>query len=121
MTINNASLRDWLDIYEKPQQFPEIEATSDEYAHLHEIDLRKKSDDVLNGLKNYHFAGACTICASEKGEIYHQLLPNGMDFDSQIENMFCIKGINHVDNPKVVKFQAECLETMTKDSETTRC
>ena len=46
MTINNATLRNWLEIYEKPQQFPEIEATSDEYPHLHEINLRNIFDDL---------------------------------------------------------------------------
>jgi hypothetical protein len=125
-TFNNATLRDWLDIYEKPQKFPEIEATSDEYAHLHEIDTRTKSDDVLNGLKDYPFAGACTVRADEEGdvvvEVYHhffKLLPNGVEFDSQIENMFCIKGISHVDYPKVVEFPSEFVDTMSENSEKT--
>ena len=120
MTFNNATLRDWLDIYENPQEFPEIEATSYQHSLLHRLECYCETDVVLSGLKDFPFAGTCTARFSEGGtaiiEVYHhffKLSPNGVKYDPDFENMFCIKGIHEGENPKVVEFAPEFAETLT--------
>ena len=126
MTFSNSTLRDWLDIYEDPQDIPEIEATSDQYARLHRLDCRNDSDAVLNGLKDFPFAGTCTARFSESGgaiiEAYHhffKLSPNGVKYDPEDEDMFCIKGVHHGENPTVVEFAPELAETLTSNEKKT--
>jgi hypothetical protein len=75
--------------------------------------LYRKADDVLICLKDFPFAGACI-------EVYHQffkLLPNGVKFDSEFENMYCIRGLlrdNDGNKPQVVEFGPELAETIQR-------
>jgi hypothetical protein len=101
--------------------------TSEEYYRLHRIDLHRKPDDVLNGLKDFPFAGACTVRFGAGGgaivEVYHQffkLLPNGVKFDSEFENMYCIWGLsrdNNGEKPQVVEFSPELADTIQRSGE----
>ena len=126
MTFNSKTLRGWLDIYENPAGVPEVEATSDEYARLHYWECRTDSDAVLGGLKDFPFAGTCTARFNEGGtaivEVYHhffKLSPNGVKYDPEYENMFCIRGINNGEQPKVVEFAPELADTLTSNGKTT--
>ena len=126
MTFSNETLRDWLDIYEHPQEFPEIGATSDEYARLHRLECYKETDAVLSGLKDFPFAGTCTARFSEGGmaivEVYHhffKLSPNGVKYDPDFETMYCIKGLVAGEKPKVVEFVPEFADTLTCNEKST--
>ena len=126
MTFNNDTLRDWLNIYENPQELPEIDATSDQYALLHQLECRTDTDAVLSGLKDFPFAGTCTARFTDGGtaivEVYHhffKLSPNGVKYDPDYENMFCIKGLCDGDQPKVVEFAPEFADTLTSNGKAT--
>jgi hypothetical protein len=126
MTFNNNTLSDWFDIYTSPQEFPEIEQTSEQYTRLHRTDCRNDSDAVLDGLKDFPFAGTCTARLNESGSIsieaYHhffKLSPNGVKYDPQQETMFCIKGLTDDDKPEVVEFPPELADTMTNNGKPT--
>ena len=126
MTFNNNTLRDWLDIYENPQEFPEIEATSDQYARLHNLECCTDTDVVLSGLKDFPFAGTCTTRFTAGGtaivEVYHhffKLSPNGVKYNPDYKNMFCIKGISDGNQPKVVEFAPKFADTLTSNGKAT--
>jgi hypothetical protein len=72
----------------------------------------------LSGLKDFPFAGTCNARFTDGGtaivEVYHhffKLSPNGVKYDPDFENMFCIKGISDSDQPKVVEFRPEFADT----------
>jgi hypothetical protein len=128
MTINNSTLRDWLALYEDHhEEFPEIGVTSEEFYRLHRIDSHRNPDDVLSGLKDFPFAGVCTVRFGAGGgaivEVYHQffkLLPNGVKFDSEFENMYCIRGLsrdNNGEKPQGVEFGPKLADTIQRSGE----
>ena len=126
MTFNNDTLRNWLDIYENPQEFPEIEVTSDRYARLHNLECRTNTDAGMSNRKDFSFAGTCTARFTKGGtaivEVYHhffKLSPNGVKYDPDYENMFCIKGVSDGDQPKVVEFAHEFADTLPSNGKAT--
>jgi hypothetical protein len=72
--------------------------------------------------QRFPFAGTCTACFTIGGtaiiEVCHhffKLSPNGVKYDPDYENMFCIKGLSDGNQPKVVEFAPEFADTLTSN------